>query len=1115
MRHNFQVLFIFILIFSSFAEARLTKDEKDDLEHISIGADVFPYDWWLRIKSARAKDLNNNWDTKLKDGLDDRASVLYDVELSKYVSDVVGLSVTWSGHGSMNPEALRADPEMKLTQIGKKAPIRHINGIPSIRMLGVNCAACHTGNLKTDNGNYRITGGQSNFSIEWFLKDMMVSTITLLFNVDNQLAEFLTTFDYSEKDANDIAKKFKEVSLKELTTKTLLTLAAKQVKVIPKLPGHTFVKDEKAIADRLKALLRLTLHMKENESLGVELEKRMEFIAMLTAGTPKKTFEDGHWQKYKEVVAGYGRVDAFNSALNKLLREKKERVSLTAPVSYPPVWGIQNKYKIHYTGNTNSVTNRNIGLSMAAGSIYLDDKSNSTVNIHNLYKSEKLIYKIQSPNWQDVFQHEPSDDFRIKSSRVERGQVLYEKNCMSCHNPKKTHHEYKLPLYEYPILSHKKLGTDPNLSVNIVKPLKPLTNAESYPADKYSNTTQGLLEAFFLKYNIDKKTQDEYSFLEYRGKQWFKNTKRDNPDATYSARDLSGIWSTPPFLHNGSVPTLWDLLQKPEKRPTLFRAKDRYFDPLKVGFKNYQEKVKDCFPKNAYDNKTDSQQCVDTTISGSSNSGHNFGTNLSNEEKYDLIEYLKVIPPYSENVYRDPSSIDKKKAESQTPFLDEFDNVKLGKIILIGKFLERNDFLRHKLLTFKKWSSENPKQMFDELRNLRPIEFVSSMPIIKFGAKNSGLAIVSKNEDVFEVLENPSAFSARHVGFKLNPIGGHMLGTDLTEFNTIEKPWLRKLMPHTDYERVFDLIRDFTEKSFTHVEKKQQGAKTYKINLVNELGKKVPALLFEKYFGFSGDVLEDLYKWSYWIQLDTFRNPINRQSVRKKAVKIELDLLQKMNAHIAKVEKDLKKNGNKPINDTILERMILSDEVQKGIIKKDRIPMNMIGMLGASIDTIQIALLKSLEFFIENPTILKEAVAVAKTGDLETMKKYVMESLRLRPASPVLIRYAEKDQVIAKGTPREVTIPKGTSILLGTYSAMRDPDIISKPEEFDINRPKSSYLLFGHGHHKCLGDHLAEVELSIIMSAILQKTNIKYINNDKASLSIPEDRILQYDALEN
>lgn len=115
----------------------------------------------------------------------------------------------------------------------------------------------------------------------------------------------------------------------------------------------------------------------------------------------------------------------------------------------------------------------------------------------------------------------------------------------------------------------------------------------------------------------------------------------------------------------------------------------------------------------------------------------------------------------------------------------------------------------------------------------------------------------------------------------------------------------------------------------------------------------------------------------------------------------------------------------------------------------------------------------------------------------------------------MLIRYAEKDQVIAKGTPREVTIPKGTSILLGTYSAMRDPDIISKPEEFDINRPKSSYLLFGHGHHKCLGDHLAEVELSIIMSAILQKTNIKYINNDKASLSIPEDRILQYDALEN
>lgn len=72
----------------------------------------------------------------------------------------------------------------------------------------------------------------------------------------------------------------------------------------------------------------------------------------------------------------------------------------------------------------------------------------------------------------------------------------------------------------------------------------------------------------------------------------------DNPFASilaYKARPLNGIWATAPYLHNGSVPTLYDLLlpkRQPgdpvegEYRPDEFMVGSRAFDPVKVGLKS-------------------------------------------------------------------------------------------------------------------------------------------------------------------------------------------------------------------------------------------------------------------------------------------------------------------------------------------------------------------------------------------------------------------------------------------------------------------------------------------------------------------------------------------------
>jgi hypothetical protein len=99
-------------------------------------------------------------------------------------------------------------------------------------------------------------------------------------------------------------------------------------------------------------------------------------------------------------------------------------------------------------------------------------------------------------------------------------------------------------------------------------------------------------------------------------------------DVSYKARPLDGIWATGPFLHNGSVPNLWALLLPPEERPRTFYVGSREFDPVNVGQKSTQ--APGLFPFN-------------TGIKGNWNGGHVWGTTLSEEDRWAVIEYLKSL----------------------------------------------------------------------------------------------------------------------------------------------------------------------------------------------------------------------------------------------------------------------------------------------------------------------------------------------------------------------------------------------------------------------------------------------------------------------------------------
>ena len=110
------------------------------------------------------------------------------------------------------------------------------------------------------------------------------------------------------------------------------------------------------------------------------------------------------------------------------------------------------------------------------------------------------------------------------------------------------------------------------------------------------------------------------------------------PDRVYKAAPRDGVWATPPFLHIGSVPKLYEMLIPAAQRTKKFCI-GREFDPVKVGLDTT------CSPGTFQ---------LDTAILGNSNAGHSFqegprgngiiGPLLTDEQRWALVEYLKSIP---------------------------------------------------------------------------------------------------------------------------------------------------------------------------------------------------------------------------------------------------------------------------------------------------------------------------------------------------------------------------------------------------------------------------------------------------------------------------------------
>lgn len=415
-------------------------------------------------------------------------------------------------------------------------------------------------------------------------------------------------------------------------------------------------------------------------------------------------------------------------------------------------------------------------------------------------------------------------------------------------------------------------------------------------------------------------------------------------------------------------------------------------------------------------------------------------------------------------------------------------------------------FGQHDVATFFKWSLQNPIPLFERLREKRPIyeinEIMGSKKLIDDGLPRQKTVIVTLDEDVREVLSQSKVFSTRFYRKKMDEsVGKFMLAHDHDSVNK-EKSWMRSMLKREDLPLIRKMVREETQKAI------DLSNVNGRIEVVNAIARKVPLEIVQQYFGLTGPDLRTMYRWSKYSQYSFFHNVVNKKHYEEKGLQVG----KEMHAHLKKLITKKRADESYLNEDTVLARLLKTNVPEGEMLDfyDGRVRTNLIGTLVGGVETTQAAIVQALEFMLKHPQILAKAQEALKAGNQDLFDRFVWEALRFRPVNTVVIRYAESDYVLAKDTSREYKVKKGQMVVAAVISAMFDERKILKPNNFRVDRPsiqsaETPYLHFGFGHHKCLGDHIAEVMVPEILKALIMLPEIRLIDAEIGRISYDDN----------
>ena len=276
---------------------------------------------------------------------------------------------------------------------------------------------------------------------------------------------------------------------------------------------------------------------------------------------------------------GNGRIDPFNPVKYRVLGQPVDGSIGNSDMM--PVWNLaaHHGYAFHWDGLNNTL--QEVVLSSAIGDgtpmTWIDRDWRKSDSESSLKRIRDFMLTVKPPPF----------PFPIDSSLAAKGKVIFDLQCAVCH-----------------AAGGARTGQ--------VEPVtNPMLDTDRHRIDMW---TQGAATA----YN-DYASGRSWKFSHFAKQEGYVNVS------------LEGLWLRAPYLHNGSVPTIADLLKVPADRPRVFYRGYDILDPANLGFVSTGPDAE----------RTGFR--FDTQAAGNSNQGHLWGTALTQDEKRALLEYLKTM----------------------------------------------------------------------------------------------------------------------------------------------------------------------------------------------------------------------------------------------------------------------------------------------------------------------------------------------------------------------------------------------------------------------------------------------------------------------------------------
>jgi len=287
---------------------------------------------------------------------------------------------------------------------------------------------------------------------------------------------------------------------------------------------------------------------------------------------------------------GLGRDDPMN--LTKYFMTSQPVDDTVGQADFPSNWNLQARKGtndlLNWCGETPAVRSVLIDSALGLGAAP-DSRSKLTYPVDWLdWEMERRTWFLQRMESLDNFLstvQPPKYPFAIDADLAAKGKSIYSRQCADCHDVGAPHTCKVIPIAD--------IGTDSGR----------LTTWTQAAADEANAAVKGL--------GITRP-----GLIQNNG---------------YASPPLDGLWMRAPYLHNGSVPSLRDLMEPVDKRPPIFYRGYDVYDPTNVGFIS-----------KGPDAELEGWR-VDVSVRGNGNQGHNYGVDLSESDKQALLEYLKTL----------------------------------------------------------------------------------------------------------------------------------------------------------------------------------------------------------------------------------------------------------------------------------------------------------------------------------------------------------------------------------------------------------------------------------------------------------------------------------------